>query len=114
MSGELLRELMDRSQALSTDEKRFLAEYLENDLRGKSNAVLPRRNGSPADAAKHLAWLKAHREEYSGMYVALDGDKLVGKGANRREAVEEAKQNGIDDPFAVYVLSESVIADGGL
>lgn len=61
-----------------------------------------------------MAWLKAHREEYSGRYVALDGDQLRGDGRTIREATERAKQNGCENPFLVYVLSSEVVADGGL
>lgn len=114
MAAEILGDMIKRSQALNRDEKRSLADYLENDLKRQSEESGPPRNGSPLNAAKHLAWLKAHREEYSGKYVALVGDKLVGTGETRRAALEEAKRDGVDDPFIVFVLSENVIADGGL
>lgn len=60
-----------------------------------------------------MNWLKANREKYAGQYVALNGDKLVGKGKTIREAHEQAKQNGIEKPFLVRVSSENEILSGG-
>jgi uncharacterized protein DUF5678 len=63
--------------------------------------------------AQHLAWLKSHREEYAGKYVALDGDRLVGSGSSIREAHEQALREGVDHPFLVHVSSENEAPFGG-
>lgn len=63
---------------------------------------------------RRLEWLKAHREEYAGLYVALDGDKLVGQGATMREAREQAIENGVDNPFLVRLDSENTVLPAGL
>lgn len=61
-----------------------------------------------------IEWLKAHRDEYAGQYVALDGDVLVGHGATIREAREQAKQNGMNNPFLTRVFAEETILSAGL
>jgi hypothetical protein len=113
MAAELLHEMMNRSEALSVEEKRRLAEYLRDQASGTDPLGSSRHNGSRADAEKHMAWLRANREEYSGQYVALLGDKLVGSGSTRKEALDAARSSGVVDPFVVYVLSANVLADGG-
>ncbi|HLF85308.1 MAG TPA: DUF5678 domain-containing protein [Blastocatellia bacterium] len=63
--------------------------------------------------AQHLARLKAHREEYAGKYVALDGDRLVGCGSSIREAHEQARQSGFEQAFLVHVSSVNDAPFGG-
>ena len=63
--------------------------------------------------AQHLAWLKAHREEYADKYVALDGDRLVGYGSSIREANEQAGREGVNHAFLVHVSSVNNAPFGG-
>ncbi len=67
-----------------------------------------------AEIENQMYWLKKHRDEYAGQYVALDGDVLVGHGATIREAHEQAKQNGVNDPFLTRIFSEETVLSGGL
>lgn len=62
---------------------------------------------------QQLEWLKAHREEYAGQYVALDGDRLVGHGKTILEARAQARQNGVENPFLMRLTSENEILPGG-
>lgn len=48
-------------------------------------------------------WLKAHRDEYGGMYVALDSGRLLGVGKNYPEAFEAAKRAGVNDAYVDFV-----------
>lgn len=120
MATELFNDLVRRASELTPQEKRRLARVLsQEDGNGETAFV---EGGTPLNTAglhsqkreQHMAWLKAHREEYSGRYVALNGDQLMGDGRTIREATERAKENGCDSPFLVYVLSSEVVADGGL
>jgi predicted membrane GTPase involved in stress response len=63
--------------------------------------------------AQHMAWLKAHREEFAGQYVALDGDRLVGVGATIREAHEQARLQGVESPFITHISSVNDAPFGG-
>ena len=62
---------------------------------------------------RRLQWLKSHREEYAGQYVALHGDVLVGHGRTIREAHDQARENGVMQPFLVHLSSETEILFAG-
>ena len=62
---------------------------------------------------RRMNWLKTNSEQYAGIYVALDGDKLVGAGKTIREADEQAKQKGVSKPFLVRVSSKNELLSGG-
>ena len=123
MATELLQDLMERSGGLTSEERqrlaRFLSEQAENGNGDERRASVPvdgeiRESVHSQKREQHMAWLKANREEYSGRYVALDGDRLMGDGRTIKEAAEQAKANGCHNPFLVYVLSSDVVANGGL
>ncbi|MBI4747089.1 MAG: hypothetical protein HY774_01250 [Acidobacteria bacterium] len=48
-------------------------------------------------------WLNTHQDKYAGLYVALDGDRLLGTGRNYPEAFEKAKQEGVKNPYVGFV-----------
>lgn len=117
MSNEELTALKERLAALPPQEQLELARFLEEQAAG---ARAPGDLLSDADReaaarkrAQHLAWLKAHREEYAGRYVALDGERLVGSGATMREAHEQARQQGVEHPFLTHVSSVNDAPFGG-
>ena len=64
------------------------------------------------DFTKEREWLKAHRHEYVGKWVVLDGDRLVGAGEDPRPIVEQARAEGVTLPFVEFIrdLSERVRA----
>jgi Family of unknown function (DUF5678) len=109
MAAELLNDLMKRSSELSLSEKKRLASFLTEEVAGNNGAPPETRMrfNAPENHSQHreqyLAWLIAHREEYGGRYVALDGDRLVGSGDTIRQAATAASQNGCLQPFLVYV-----------
>ncbi|MCI0489860.1 MAG: DUF5678 domain-containing protein [Blastocatellia bacterium] len=138
MSNDLLNQLKEQSEFLTPEQKqelaKFLTEQVEPHQRTKtispttisSKTSFPQAPGSndagdsgadPNAVAlkreQHLAWLKAHREEYAGQYVALDGDQLVGCGLTIREAHDQARQLGIERPFLVHISSVNDAPFGG-
>jgi hypothetical protein len=112
-----LEQIIDEARALSLDEKRKLREVLDLELEqvNAQGDFEPTRgeNGSDDTRERRLMWLKSHREEYAGQYVALSGDVLVGHGPTIREAHEQAKQQGIENPFLVRLTSESETLPAG-
>jgi hypothetical protein len=56
------------------------------------------------DESKELRWLKEHRHEYMGQWVALDGDRLVAHGTNAREALQAAREAGVKAPFIEQIF----------
>ena len=55
---------------------------------------------------KAMKWIDAHRAEYLGQWVALQGDSLISHGANARQVHLKAKAAGIEIPFVVRVVEE--------
>src|SRR5437867_263414 len=119
MATELFNDLVRRASGLTPQEKRRLARFLSEEScdRTAVDETVTALDASGMRSQKreqHMAWLKTHREEYSGQYVVLDGDRLMGHGRTIREAAEQARENGCNNPFLVYVLASEAVADGGL
>jgi len=93
----------------------FLDEQREKDKLDSAPGVIASDRVEAAEQKRqqHMAWMKAHREEYAGQYVALDGDRLVGQGRTLAEAHQQSRQNGVGDPFLVRLTSENEVLFGG-
>jgi hypothetical protein len=109
-----LEQIINEARSLSYAEKEKLRHILDADLE-QQKAHSPPQHGVEDEEMRErrLHWLKTHREEYAGQYVALDGDVLVGSGRTIREAHEQAKGNGVNEPFLVRVSSENEILFAG-
>ena len=112
-----LEQIIVEARSLSLPEKRKLRQILDLELEQIQTQERPEathsENGSDETRLRRLEWLKAHREEYAGQYVALAGDVLVGHGVTIREAHEQAKQQGVENPFLVRLTSESEVLFAG-
>ena len=51
----------------------------------------------------NLRWMKAHRAEYAGRWVALEGDRLIAAGETEGEVANAAKADGAYLPLIVYL-----------
>lgn len=115
MSVELIETIKQQAAELTPREKSQLGRYLLEQAtldQGVHPAAVP--NGeTEVQRLKQLEWLKTHREEYAGQYVALDGDRLVGQGRTLAEAHQQARQNGVSDPFLMRMTSENEVLPGG-
>jgi len=58
-------------------------------------------------------WIRSHWREYAGLWVALDGSRLVGEARGAREALEKARASGVVAPFLVHVTEPSELPFGG-
>jgi uncharacterized protein DUF5678 len=54
-------------------------------------------------SAKSLRWLEENRYEYSGQWVALDGDRLIASGSTAQEVYSKAKAEGVEIPFVELI-----------
>jgi hypothetical protein len=119
MSVQSLELIKQQIASLSRRERAELSEFLAEQMKQDRAASSPASLLPEADEAaeirrrQHSEWLKAHREEYAGQYVALDGDRLVGQGRTLKEASEQARQSGVANPFLVRVTSENEVLFGG-
>ncbi|MBS1792095.1 MAG: hypothetical protein JST85_30595 [Acidobacteria bacterium] len=118
MSEEQISHLKAQLASLTRPEKLELARFLSDQARldaapSDSETTATNHSATVNKRAQHLAWLKAHREQYAGQYVALDGDHLAGSGTTMREAHEQAQRQGVAQPFLVHVSSEQDAPFGG-
>jgi hypothetical protein len=60
-----------------------------------------------------MEWLKSHRGEYGGQYIALDGDQLLSVGPNYRTARERALVAGKPNAIVTYLQKPDEIAELG-
>ena len=58
-------------------------------------------------------WLRDHWREYVGLWVAVEGNRLVGKASNAREALEKARSSGHSSAFLLHVTEPSELPFGG-
>ena len=112
-----LEQIINEARSLSPSEKRKLRQILDLELeQAKSqDYAQPTRsdNGDDATRERRMEWLKSHREEYGGQYVALDGDQLLAVGANYRIAREKAQAAGRPNAFVTYLSKPDEMAEMG-
>lgn len=65
------------------------------------------------DTSKSREWLKAHRHEYIGKWVVLDGDTLLGAGDDPRPIVAQARATGLKTLFVKFIRDTSEPFMGG-
>ena len=115
MSAEQLNRLKQQIASLPVLEKAQLAAFLSEQLR--QTGEQPSETNPPIlddeIRQRRIEWIKAHREEYAGQYVALEGERLVGVGRTIREANEQAKAKGSKNPFLVRITSEQDTLSAG-
>ena len=112
-----LEQIIDEARSLSPAEKRKLRQVLDLELeqaKGRDRAKPTHtENGDDKARERRLEWLKSHREQYGGQYVALDGDRLIAVGPNYRVAREKALTAGKTNAFVTYLSKPDEIAEMG-
>ena len=106
MSTAILEEIVEKTAELTDAERRELIRLLqEEEAKEKQKS---RKNPSP-----NIEWLKAHRSEVAGKYVALEDGELIAEGRTLREVDREAKRKGAKKPLLTYVAGENEEVWGG-
>ena len=112
-----LEQIIDEARSLSPAEKRKLRQALDLELehvKAQDRAQpMHTENGDDETRGRRLEWLKSHREEYGGQYVALDRDRLIAVGPNYRVAREKALAAGKPNAFVTYLSKPDEIAEMG-
>lgn len=57
------------------------------------------------DDKRERQWVKEHKTEYAGQWVALDGDRLIGASPNRMEISAAIKADGAKRPLILRIPS---------
>lgn len=87
------------------EQARFRALWQEHLPKAKA----PRDKRVPCepmpDRTREHEWVKAHKQEYAGQWVALDGDRLVAASPDRLELSKAVKADGGSLPLILRVPS---------
>ena len=121
---ELANKIAERAAARGLDLEGYVCEALERDVElsssvesfepvGERPGATNGETKSLIDASEELRWLKEHRHEYIGQWVALDGDRLVAHGTNAREVFQTAREAGVKAPFVEQILPTDELPFGG-
>lgn len=120
-----LEQIIEEARRLPVEDQRRLRAALESlDSNGEaqraSQVLSPQKpqsvdfnNGDDRIRQLRMEWLKSHREELGGQYVALDGDQLLAVGSNYRVAREKALAAGKPNAFVTYLSKGDEVAEMG-
>ncbi len=102
----VLDEIVEKVPALTSEERRELIQLLQEEE--KKAEQTGGKNPSP-----NIEWLKAHRGEYAGNYVALYEGELIAFGKTIKEADTKAKAKGYKKTLLHYIPAKGEIVWGG-
>jgi hypothetical protein len=111
-NGETPEEIALRCLAAAAQQIRSEQSAKSNGQPGVGSHPKVRR-AQPIDLSREMKWLKEHRHEYMGQWVALDGDRLIAHGPNAREVYQAARETGIVSPFLEQILPTDELPFGG-
>ena len=120
MLTERVQTVLQEIETLNFDEKQSLIEYINKQSRMDAEAHLQRDhksnvvNGqSEPEFSSELEWLREHRAEYGGQYVALVGDQVVANGLEPRTVLRNARNGGYAAPLIVRIEASDELPFGG-
>jgi DNA-binding helix-hairpin-helix protein with protein kinase domain len=105
MSLNNLDALKQQIATLSRPEQLELSQFLARQVAqdAKQSTQTPELEKRERDRQLRAEWFKLNSAKYAGLYVALDGDRLLGTGKNYPEAYEAAQQAGVKNAYVDYV-----------
>ena len=98
MASADVERIIEEARRLQPDERRRLREALDHEDKGGA-----RPSGRVVDLSRKLRWIKEHRAEYAGQWVAVRGDRLLSSGPDGRQVYEAARAAGDECPFVTRV-----------
>ncbi len=102
-----LEQILEEARRLPVEEQRRLRAAL--DALDSNGGMRPTYKTNE----KERAWINAHRDEYLGQWVALDGDHLVAHGTDAKKVYDQAIEQGIAAPYLVHVTPRVEAYVGG-
>lgn len=115
MSTNTVQIIKQQLALLSPQERGEIEQFLARQKQQDAGAVEPAAAAAAKEHQRQLraAWLEAHRDEYGGQYVALDGDRLLGTGRTYPEAYDAAKAAGVKDVYVDFVYPVDYVGEMG-
>jgi hypothetical protein len=112
-----------------SDNSRVIVTFLNGRELEVSSVILPTKaeaiehankrvgtgNASSAEVTRRheYEWIRLHRDEYAGQYVALDGARLVTHADSLSEVYRLADAAGASHPFIVRIEAKDELPFGG-
>ena len=103
---QILDEIAEKVPNLTSEERRELIQLLQEEERKEKSKG--GKNPSP-----NIEWLKAHRDEYAGNYVALFEGELIAFGRTIKEADTKEKAKGYKKTLLTYIPGKDEVLWGG-
>src|SRR5262249_16142985 len=111
MTGITVETIVGYINQLSTSERAKLYRILAKEVMkpaGINGAAARLEKTEPLpvpvpDPEPSRRWMAAHRSEYAGQWVALDGDRLIAVGATEAEVADAADADGAYLPLIGYI-----------
>ncbi|MCI0663336.1 MAG: hypothetical protein L0220_19910 [Acidobacteria bacterium] len=107
MANPTVQSILQQIAELSEVEKAELHAQLGQQLsnNGPDSPDKPVLRIEPKDVAS-LRWLNEHRDEYIGLWIALDGNQLLAHGIDLLSVATEARAKGVKYPLLHFVEPE--------
>lgn len=106
-----LEQIINEARTLSPAEKGKLRQALDRELEQPAPVQSSKPNYRTYE--REHAWVDAHRDEYLGQWVAVEGDSLVAHDTNPRKVYLAARDAGIEVPYIVHVQKREEPFTGG-
>jgi hypothetical protein len=117
MPSVTYQEIVQRIPLLTPEEKERLKGLLHftgkaeeaTDLAmsaAEPNETAPVRLVAVREFAAEREWIRTHREQYRGQFVALAGAQLLAHGKDENAVIDQARQSGVATPFVTYIETE--------
>lgn len=103
-----IQEVLNSLPEMSHDELEKIHAMAER-LLAKGQAT----DGNQARTNSALEWIEAHRDEYIGQWVALDGNELLANGEDARTVADVARSKGCERPFLARIKAKDELPFGG-
>ncbi len=110
MTGATLETIINDIEKLSAPDQaklfRMLAAKARQRMASSSGVAQGEAKRLPVpepDPEPNRRWSAAHKSEYTGKWVALDGDRLIAAGETEKEVANAAKADGAYLPLIVYI-----------
>ena len=65
------------------------------------------------DRSREAEWLRKHRDEYAGQWVALDGERLIASGQDLKQVATTARRSGVPDALMMRVEPNDTLPFAG-
>lgn len=115
LSPERQRQVLDFAEFLSEREEKTAngGATAKSVHRDQVRTRQPDEDWPDTERVAEHQWLKEHRAEYAGQWVALKGDRLISHGADAKRVFAQVKAEGVASPFVTYIEGPDDLPFGG-